>query len=226
MSAVRRRGATLARAACVLLASAFATSAAAEAQDRGLAILDEAALRYEGVSTLCADFVQVLSVPLLGDERTGAGRVCQARPNLFAMRFTDPDGDLIVVDGTDAWVYYRSVDPKQVLRAPAEDSAGGLDFHREFLVDADEKFDVMYEADEQVGSAHTHRLRMVPKSRAGYRAAVVWIDVGEPLLRQVRIEEASGSRRTITLSGIEFEATPGEEWFRFTPPAGALVIRG
>ena len=38
-----------------------------------------------------------MEIPLLGDERTGAGRLCQARPNRFTMRFSQPDGDRIVV---------------------------------------------------------------------------------------------------------------------------------
>ena len=196
------------------------------AQDRGLAVLDEAAARYSGVETLCADFVQRLSIPLLGAERTGSGRVCQARPNLFAMRFDDPEGDAIVVDGESAWVYYPSNDPKQVLKTSAESSAGGHDFHREFLENPERKYDVTYEAADLVGAAHTHRLRLIPKGRARYRAAVVWIDRGEPVLRRVRVEYENGNVRTITLSNVEFDAVPEDNWFTFTPPEGALVIIG
>ena len=200
--------------------------APAAAQDRGVAILNGAADRYASVQTLCADFVQRLEVPLLAAEKTGEGRVCQARPNLFAMRFTDPEGDAVVADGESVWVYFPSDDPKQVLRAPADRTAGGEDFHREFLVEPELRYDVSHEATEDIAGHATERLRLVPKGPASYRAAVVWIDRGTPVLRQVRIEEANGSIRTITLTDVEFEASPGEEWFRFTPPDGALVISG
>ena len=63
-----------------------------------LSLLEATAANYEHVNQFCADFTQVLSVPLLGDERTGTGQMCQARPNKFAMRFSDPEGDLVVVD--------------------------------------------------------------------------------------------------------------------------------
>ncbi len=202
------------------------TSVELRAQGRGLAILDEAAAKYSGVETLCADFVQRLSIPLLGAERTGSGRVCQARPNLFAMRFDDPEGDAIVVDGESAWLYYPSNDPKQVLKTPAQRSAGGHDFHREFLENPEVKYDVTYEAADEVGGTPTHRLRLIPKGRARYRAAVVWIDRGDPVLRRVRIEEENGNVRTITLSNVAFDAAPEEGWFMFTPPEGALVIIG
>ena len=198
----------------------------AGAQVEGTQVLDGAAARYADVETLCADFVQRLEIPLLGDETTGAGRLCQTRPNLFSMRFTDPDGDAIVADGEWIWVYRPSNDPRQVFKFSPDRTAGGRDFHREFLEDTHAKYEVAYEAPEEVGGVQTHRLRLVPKGRATYRAAVLWIDRGAPVLRQVRIEEENGNVRTITLSNVEFDATPGSGWFAFELPPNALVISG
>jgi outer membrane lipoprotein-sorting protein len=220
--AAARRPAFL--AAGLFMAAALLGTSGVDAQERGLDILHRAADRYEAVETLCADFTQHLSVPLLGSERTGTGRLCQGRPNLFAMRFADPPGDLIVVDGVFAWVYFPSNDAKTVLRTSAERSAGGRDFHREFLQDPEAKYDVEYEAQDVVEGHATHRLRMLPKGPASYRAAVVWIDDGNPVLRQIRLEEQNGSVRTITLADVGFDADPGAEWFSFTPPEGALVM--
>src|SRR5690606_9219382 len=140
--------------ALVVGALAFGTVALgpspAAAQDRGLAIINGAAERYQQVEALCADFSQHLVVPLLGDERTGTGRICQARPNKFAMRFTEPDGDRVVIDGEWVWVYYPSLDEKQVMRMPVAQQRGGHDFHREFLEDPEVKYDVTYEGTDTV----------------------------------------------------------------------------
>ena len=194
------------------------------AQDRGLDILHTAAERYAAVETLCADFTHLLSVPLLGRERTGTGRLCQGRPNLFAMRFSDPAGDLIVVDGDFAWIYFPSNDAKTVLKTSADRSAGGRDFHREFLEDPESKYDVEYEGPDVIEEHETHRLRMRPKGPVTYRSAVVWIDVGDPVLRQLRLEEENGNVRTIVLANVGFDVAPGVGWFSFTPPEGALVM--
>jgi outer membrane lipoprotein-sorting protein len=210
--------------AVVMAAATLVGPTRALAQARGLDVLHEAGARYAGVDTLCADFIQHLSVPLLGSERTGTGRLCQSRPNLFAMRFTDPVGDLVVVDGEFTWVYFPSNDAKSVLRTSAERAAGGRDFHREFLDEPEAKYEVAYEASEEMEGRRTHRLRLLPKLPASYRAAVLWIDEGAPVLRRLRLEEENGSVRTITLQNVEFDARPGEGWFRFTPPTGALVI--
>lgn len=217
---------TLARGVVLAVGAIWVTAPGTYGQDRGAAILDRAAAHYEGVDTLCASFVQRLQVPLLGDERTGVGRVCQARPNLFAMRFSSPEGDAVVADGVSVWVYFPSNDPGQVLKTEADRTAAGHDFHREFLEDTELKYDVTYEAEDAVAGRPTHRLRLVPKGPASYSAAVVWIDRGEPVLRQVRIEEENGNVRTITLSDVDFSAAPGPSWFSFTPPPDAVVISG
>lgn len=206
------------------LALSLVAFAPVSAQDRGLDILERAGERYSAVETVCADFTQTLSVPLLGTERTGTGHLCTGRPNLFAMRFDDPAGDLVVVDGEFAWVYFPSNDPKTVMKATAERSAGGRDFHREFLVDPESKYEIEYGGTEEVAGHRAHRLRMRPKEPASYRSAVVWIDEGEPVLRRLRLEEENGNVRTITLDDVVFGADVGVEWFTFTPPEGALVV--
>lgn len=207
----------------VVLVLATATAAVAQ-EDRGLAIIDAAGDRYAAVETVCADFTQQLSVPLLGRERTGTGRLCTGRPNLFAMRFDDPAGDVIVVDGDHAWVYFPSNDEKTVMKAPAANSAGGRDFHREFLVDTETKYHVNYEQIEEVAGRRTHRLRLRPMRPASYRTAVLWIDEGRPVLRRLRLEEENGNVRTLTLDNVTFGADVGSDYFTFTVPAGALVV--
>jgi chaperone LolA len=105
---MRRGWAALSAAAL----AAFGGGGEASAQDQATALLEDAAARYTRVSTLCADFVQNLVVPLLEQERTASGRLCQARPNLFAMRFSQPAGDVVVIDGTTFWYYFPSNDPR------------------------------------------------------------------------------------------------------------------
>ena len=195
-------------------------------QDRGVALMSEVGARYGAVETLCADFAQRLEVPLLGDEATGAGRLCQGRPNLFAMRFTDPDGDAVVADGTAVWVYLPSSDPNQVIKTSPDRAAGGHDFHREFLVDTEERYEVSYQGSETVGGRAAHHVRLVPLEPAGYRFADLWIDEERLVLSRLRIEEESGSIRTVTLENVELGATVPEGWFRFTPPPGASVLVG
>jgi chaperone LolA len=190
-----------------------------------LSLLEATAANYEHVDQFCADFTQRLSVPLLGDERTGTGQMCQARPNKFAMRFSDPEGDLVVVDGEWVWLYYPSLDPNQVIRFAVADASGSYDFHKEFLEDPATKYEVTYEALDEIAGRRAHRLRLVPRARSSYEAAVIWIDEQDPVLRQVRIEDENGTVRTITLERVDLEPVAlDDSWFTFTPPPGAQVI--
>lgn len=225
LSGRARRVGRFAALGLVLLGVAWgAAPAAAQSSERGIEIIRDAADRYRGVEALCADFTQDLVVPLLGDERTGVGRICQARPNRFAMRFTEPDGDRIVIDGEWVWIYYPSMDEKQVMRTPVDEQRGGHDFHREFLDDPEAKYEVTYEGKETVDGHDTHRLHLVPLRPAGYESAVLWIDRGTPALRRIRVEEENGTVRTVTLANIDFDSDPDGEWFTFTPPEGAQII--
>lgn len=212
-----------AAAALVLLLATAHTPASA--QDRGMEILQQASRRYAPVNTLCADFVQHLRVPLLGDETTARGRLCQQRPNLFAMRMTEPAGDLIVVDGESMWYYMPSNDPKQVFRFAVESGTRGLDFHREFLESPETKYAVTYEAADDVGGTATHRLRLRPLQPQSYRSAILWIEQGTSILRVIRLVEENGNERTVNLRNVEFGAQPPNGFFTYTPGPGVLVVR-
>ena len=203
-----------------LLLSPFAVMG----QDRGMDLIKEAWRKFSSFSTICADFNQHLMNPLLRQERSGSGRLCQARPNFFAMRFTDPEGDVIVADGESVWYYVPSNDDKQAFRGLIDQSAGGPDFHREFLYEPEAKYDVTYEASDEVAGVETHRLGLVPLRRTSYRSAVLWLDQQGLVLRQVQIIEENGNERTITLRGVDFDAAVPVDWFSFTPPPGVLVI--
>jgi outer membrane lipoprotein carrier protein len=214
---------TLRFVGALVAALALLAPRAVRAQDAA-AILEASAARYHGADALCADFTQTLSVPLLGQESHGKGRLCQEQPNRFAMRFAEPAGDAVVMDGTYVWIYFKSQDPNTVLRAPMADAPGGFDFHREFLDKPAEKYALTLEGADTVAGHATRRIRMVPKQDASYRAATVWVDADDHLLRQVRVEDENESVRTITLANVSLAPRIPAGWFTFTPPPGAQVI--
>lgn len=203
-------------------------SASLGAQDsRALSLLEEAGSRYLAIKGFCAAFEQELSVPLLGQTTRSEGTLCQERPNLFAMRFSDPSGDVLVADGEFFWVYYPSADPKQVLRFSMEIRPGGVDFNREFLEDPGEKYDLKYLGEETVHGTATDVISALPKdpAGAGFQEATIWLDTEKSLILKAKITMENGSVRTVTLSKIQLNPPPDPDRFRFTPPPGAQVIR-
>jgi outer membrane lipoprotein-sorting protein len=194
------------------------------AQDRALETLEAASGRYAGFTTVCADFHQVLTVTLLGTRNESRGELCQRRPNLFFMRFSEPRGDEIVADGTWFWVYYASLNPEQAVKLPLDPSRGGLDFYREFLESPDERYHVTLEGEEEVTGRATIRILVRPRAPRGYREARVWIDPAEGMIRRVEVAEDNGTVRRITLDQIRVDPPVEARAFTFQVPDGVRII--
>lgn len=189
-------------------------------------LMEEAGTRYRALEGFCAAFRQTLVVPLLDQVTDSRGRLCQEKPNLFAMRFTEPEGDAIVADGEWFWVYYPSSDPRQVLQFAMGDHPGGMDFHGEFLDSPQEKYTMSYLGREILdGQSSTHVVSLVPLEAAGFERARLWLDAESFLILQARIEMENGSVRTVLLSDVQVDPSPDPDRYRFTPPPGAQVIR-
>ena len=187
-------------------------------------LLESAGEVYRASAGMCADFKQVLSVPLLGEDIEGEGRLCARRPGLFSMRFAAPTGDVLLADGTWFWVYRPSSDPRQVLRSALATGPRGVDFYSEFLNTPRDKYWAEYQGQETIAGNPVHRIMLTPSHPAPYRSAVLWIESAASLLRKVEITEENGSVRTVTLGAVDVNPHLGADAFRFTPPVGAQVI--
>lgn len=209
----------------LLLASLVPWSSPASAQETDPGkVMSAASDRYAAVSSVCADFVQRLTVPLLGSDQESRGRLCQRSPNLFSMDFSTPEGDRVVADGSHFWIYFKSQSPGQVIQLPVDPSRGGMDFYREFLDSPLEKYDMALEGTEQVGDRSTSRILLTPFQDRGYRSARVWIDSSTHLIRRVEITEANGTVRRLTLSDVQLDPVVPASTFRFVVPQGVQVV--
>ncbi len=180
--------------------------------------------RYEDVRAMCADFEQRIEVRLLGRVVDSEGRVCQQRPNLFSMRFSDPEGDVVVSDGESLWVYYRSLDSAQVVRHSLAEQPGGLDFFREFLADPGVRYDVEEAGEEAVRGVRCLVVELRPRGPAAYRRAKLWIDPGARVLRRVEVHQPNSAVRTLNLSNVVLGPAADPDTFIFQAPAGARVV--
>ena len=208
----------------VLAVTVLHVPVAAQAASDPFAPIEAASRVYRGAAAVCSDFRQVLSVPLLGEDRTGQGRLCSRQPNQFSMRFTQPAGDLVVADGSWLWVYQPSSDAKQVLRSALATGPRGIDFYAEFLDAPRTKYRAELKGRETLDGRSVDHVLLTPLRAAPYRSAELWIDPQGAHLRKVVIREENGTVRTITLSAVQANAALATDVFRFTPPTGAQVI--
>ena len=208
-------------AALWLLAPAAAGVAQAPAPLRPV---EDAARRYREVRAMCADFEQVIEVRLLRRTVESAGRICQKRPNLFSMRFTDPQGDMVISDGEYFWVYYPSLEEEQVMRYAVADSPGRHDFFREFLENPGTKYTAEDSGTERVGDRDCRVVTLTPRVDAAYRRARLWLDTETHLIRRLELHQENETVRTVTLRNVDLAPSLDPGVFTFQAPAGARVI--
>lgn len=194
------------------------------AQDAN-AIVGRSGQAYRSLASMRADFVQTISDRMIG-EFDSRGTLIQAGNNRLVMRFTDPDGDLITLDGEHAWIYTPSSAAGQVIRvAIPADPVYGLNVVAWILDRPTERYASTWLRSELVNGRAADVIRMLPLSPSlPFTEVTVWLDRADALPRKMVIVETTGARRTLELSRLQVNQAVPANTFRFRVPAGVRVI--
>ena len=208
------------------LTAPFALSAGpANAQVSPDTIIERAAKAYQQLSSFQADFRQVISDSMIGTFES-KGRLLQAGTASFAMRFTDPNGEAIVMDGEYIWIYTPSTTPGQVIRTPIpKDATYGPNVLAWLLTKPAERYRTRYLREDAVGGRSADVVELTPLDPTlPFRAAILWIDRSDNLPRRLEIQEKTGTNRTLVLTGVMINRRPPPNSFTFNVPSGVRVI--
>lgn len=209
--------------------AAFSTSAliaTAQAQNSTDAAYDKVAGAWASMKTLRADFEQTITNPLVARTVRSKGVFLQERPAKVSITFTDPAGDRIVGDGRWLWVYLPSSAPGQVLKLPANsDGAVVADLLSQLLDTPRKSFTLTGGSLESVNNRQARMVELTPKNSAAvpFRKATLWLDTQQPRPLKIRVVDAQGVDRTITLTTWSPNATLPRDAFSFAVPKGAKV---
>lgn len=200
-----------------------ALSAPAAAQDAE-SILTEAAATYQGLQSFSADFGQTLED--MSGTLESRGELMQSGKDRFAMKFSDPAGDAIILDGNHLWVYTPSSVPGQVLRFPAPTTTmSSPNVIAWFLDRPTERYESTWLRSESIDGGTADVLKLVPVDRTlPFRSATIWISRSDHLPRKVEVQESARASRTVTLSNIRTNVSMEPDTFEFTVPDGVRVI--
>jgi outer membrane lipoprotein carrier protein len=215
---VIRTAAQLAMAATMLL------STPATAQEAG-PVLERAARTYRGLSALQADFRQVVANEMIGTFES-RGTLAQAGASRLSMRFSDPPGEAIVIDGTSIWIYAPSTTPGQVIRTPIAKAQGyGVNLLAWLLDRPAERYYATYLRGDRIGNTAVDVVRLTPKTKdLPFTQATLWLAQSDALPRRLEVVETSGNRRTLSLSKLRPNAKLPAGTFSFNPPRGVRVV--
>jgi outer membrane lipoprotein carrier protein len=191
-----------------------------------VAIVRRAGLTFRNLTSLQADFVQVIEDPALGDTLRTKGRLYQAGPNAFAMRFSDPPDEAIVIDGVHVWLYLPSTAPGQVIRMKMEtDPVYGANLLAKILDRPAERYRSDWLRSDTLGGRRVEVVSIVPRAEnLNFSKAVLWLDTDEALPRRIELDESAGVRRILTLSQLRPNAPVDKAVFEFRVPKGVRVV--
>ena len=209
----------------LLLGLLAVAPAAARAQDAN-ALVGRSSRVYRSLTSLTADFVQLIDNPMI-DSAESRGTLVQAGPDKLAMRFTDPPGEAVIIDGRSVWVYTPSTTPGQVIRmsVPSGGPVYGYNMLAWLLDRPAERYTASYLQADVVGGRSMDVVELVPAvPDLPFEKAVLWLDRADGIPRRLEITEHSGATRTLTLSKVRVNQSVPESTFRFDVPSGVRVV--
>ena len=208
-----------------VLAVLAATSQTAQAQD-AQAIIGRSSRVYRSLASLTADFVQVIDNPMI-DSAESRGTLIQSGASKLSMRFSEPPGEAVVIDGEHVWVYTPSTVPDQVLRlaVPSGGPVYGYNLLAWLLDRPAERYTAKYLKKDKIGTREMDVVELVPAvPDLPFERAVLWLDREDALPRRLEITETSGAPRTLALSKLRLNRSIPDATFRFKAPAGARIV--
>ncbi len=215
---------TLLIATLVLAAPRLAVTGTA--QQDAAAIIGRSARVYRSLSSLAANFVQVIDNPMI-DSAESRGTLVQSGRAKLAMRFSDPPTEAVIIDGQHVWLYTPSTTPGQVIRmrVPSGGPMYGFNLLAWFLDRPAERYKASYVRADRVGNQRVDVVRLEPTvPDMPFTTAILWLARGDGLPRRLEIEERSGATRTLTLSAVHINRMVPAKTFHFAVPPGVRVI--
>ncbi len=201
----------------------FRLSAAQDPDPKQL--IDRSARAYQKASSFKAAFRQILADSMIGTYES-QGNLIQAGESKLSMRFTDPSGDAIIMDGEYIWIYTPSTTPGQVIRVKApSDPTYGPNLLAWFLTNPTERYNSRYVKSDAVAGRGVDVISMTPLDRnLPFSSAMVYLDQYDYLPRRLEVKEKSGNLRTLILTSVETNRRYAPGTFSFEVPKGVRVV--
>lgn len=210
------------RARLLMVGLALAAPAGLTAQTP-VETLDRAARTYQGLSSFSADFWQVIDDPMLGNYRS-RGRLVQVGDGRLSLRFTDPAGELIVLDGRNVWMYLPSTEPGQVRKIPMSSLPDYFN-PRSLLDQPGRRFEARSMRREQLNGRATEVVVLTPRDpNLPFSEVSLWVDREDGLPRRLQFKERSGATRTFTFADVRTNQRIPDRTFTFEVPPGIRVV--
>ena len=185
--------------------------------------LERVARTYQGLTSFSADFWQVIDDPMMGNYRS-RGRLVQVGDGRLSLRFTEPAGELIVLDGRNVWMYLPSTEPGQVRKIPMSSLPDYFN-PRSLLDRPGRRFEAKSVRRDQLNGRAADVVLLTPRDPdLPFSEVTLWVDREDGLPRRLQFKERSGATRTFTFADVRTNQRIPERTFTFEVPPGVRVV--
>jgi outer membrane lipoprotein carrier protein len=185
--------------------------------------LDRVARTYQGLTSFSADFYQVIDDPMLGNYRS-RGRLVQAADGRLSLRFSEPAGEQIVLDGRHVWMYLPSTEPGQVRKIPMNSLPDYFN-PKSLLNQPGRRFEAKSVRRDLLNGRAADIVLLAPRDpTVPFSEVTLWVDREDGLPRRLQFKERSGATRTFTFADVRTNQRIPERTFTFEVPPGVRVV--
>ncbi|MGW8182756.1 MAG: outer membrane lipoprotein chaperone LolA [Burkholderiales bacterium] len=181
--------------------------------------IEELKALLRGTTTARAQFAQIVLDKDLNPIQQASGSMAFARPGRFRWEYSKPYEQVIVGDGTSLWIYDKDLNQVTVRRlegalgaSPAALLAGSNEIEKGYALSS-------------VGSEQgLDWLEAVPKDQDTVFERIR-LGFSKTGLEAMELRDRFGQITVIKFTAVKRNSELPSDWFSFTPPEGADVIR-
>jgi outer membrane lipoprotein-sorting protein len=161
-----------------------------------------------GIKTLTATFTETSTSSLLARPLVAHGTIAVQRPSRVAMRFTDPEQRVVVIDGDRMTTSWPSRKRREVSNIASAQGRVQKYFASESPGELRRQFDVELRDDSQ--RPRTFEVALIPKRkqiRDTMTRLDLWVGTSSFLLDAIRMTFANGDTKTIVFEDVMLNPT-------------------
>ena len=204
----------LALCAAIVLTAGHPTAYAQDAQT----VFERLLAKYNSIEGLSAEFTQTMSSAYWDQDESFTGLLILQGEKYRVETSTE----VLVVNGQETYVY-RPQEQQVLINDVVEDEASFTP--STFLLNYDQRFDVLDVDMVTYDGARHYRLNLKPKSLDSFfREATIWMRDRDDIITKLTVLDVNETRMVFTLDNIELNPVLDTDPFLFTPPDGVEVI--
>jgi outer membrane lipoprotein-sorting protein len=208
-----------------LLIPAIVDPVAAEEADVD-SLLTSMSEAVAGMKAVKGTFKQQVEMTLMGESKSYTGRVFYKHPDLLRLEYDEPEGQLLVCDGTSYWMYLTDQKRPQVFRTPADEGMAGFLSYSTLRVLLD-GYRAVFNDEEEIDGTPCYKIYFTAEKRDIITRFVnlsVWVGKDDLMSRRFSYEDIAGNLITYNFykwMQVDFLSA---DLFSFTPPEGADIF--